>query len=54
MEYINGQSLQDKLNRHGHLELKEILRIGQQIAAGWPPPMVSTNGRYTSSGKVWL
>ena len=34
MECINGQSLQEKIDRAGHLELKEILRIGQQVAAG--------------------
>src|SRR5262245_1966977 len=34
MEYIDGQSLQAKIDRDGHLQLKEILRIGQQIAAG--------------------
>lgn len=34
MECIDGQSLQDKINRVGHLEIKEILRIGSQIASG--------------------
>ena len=34
MEYIVGQSLQDKLDSAGSLELKEILRIGRQIAEG--------------------
>src|SRR5262245_16346083 len=34
MECIEGQSLQERLNRSGPLELKEILRTGQQIAAG--------------------
>jgi len=34
MEFIDGQSLQEKIDRQGQLELKEILRIGQQIAAG--------------------
>jgi formylglycine-generating enzyme required for sulfatase activity/serine/threonine protein kinase len=34
MEYIAGQSLQEKIDREGHLKLVEILRIGQQIAAG--------------------
>jgi len=34
MECINGQSLEEKIDRCGHLELKEILRIGAQIAAG--------------------
>ncbi|MHC4405351.1 MAG: WD40 repeat domain-containing serine/threonine protein kinase, partial [Planctomycetota bacterium] len=34
MEYVDGLSLQDKIERVGHLELKEILRIGVQIAGG--------------------
>lgn len=34
MEYIDGQSLQQKIDEQGPLELKEILRIGRQIAAG--------------------
>ena len=34
MEYIHGPSLQEKLDRTGPLELKEILRIGMQAAAG--------------------
>ena len=34
MEFIDGPSLEQKMNRKGHLELKEILRIGRQIAAG--------------------
>jgi len=34
MEYISGQSLQDKIERGGMLELEEILRIGLQIASG--------------------
>ena len=34
MEFIDGQSLHEKIDRQGQLELKEILRIGQQIAAG--------------------
>lgn len=34
MECVSGQSLQDKLDRHGPLELKEILRIGTQVASG--------------------
>ena len=32
MEYVAGQTLQEKLSRSGPLELKEILRIGHQIA----------------------
>jgi WD40 repeat protein/serine/threonine protein kinase len=34
MEYISGQSLQDRLNLAGPLELREILRIGMQTATG--------------------
>ena len=34
MEFIDGLSLQEKIDRCGHLEVKEILRIGAQIAAG--------------------
>jgi len=34
MQYIHGCTLQDKLDRAGPLELKEILRIGMQIASG--------------------
>ena len=34
MEFIHGESLERKIDREGHLELKEILRIGRQIAAG--------------------
>ncbi|HEV3257931.1 MAG TPA: serine/threonine-protein kinase, partial [Gemmataceae bacterium] len=34
MEFVNGISLQDRLDRDGPLELKEILRIGMQTATG--------------------
>ncbi len=34
MEYVNGRSLQERLDQSGPLELKEILRIGMQTAAG--------------------
>jgi eukaryotic-like serine/threonine-protein kinase len=34
MAYIPGQSLQQRLDRSGPLELKEVLRIGMQAAAG--------------------
>jgi serine/threonine protein kinase len=34
MGYINGQTLQQKLDRCGPLPVKEILRIGTQTAAG--------------------
>jgi uncharacterized protein (TIGR03067 family) len=34
MQYIDGMSLQDRIDRVGALELKEILRIGAQAASG--------------------
>ena len=34
MQFVDGVSLQDKLNKTGPLELREILRIGLQIASG--------------------
>lgn len=34
MEFISGQSLQDKIDRVGALRLAEILRIGMQAASG--------------------
>ncbi len=34
MEYIAGQSLQQKIDARGPLEVREILRIGSQIAFG--------------------
>jgi serine/threonine-protein kinase len=34
MQLVAGQSLQDKLDRQGAFEVKEILRIGLQIAEG--------------------
>ncbi|QDU36702.1 Serine/threonine-protein kinase PknB [Maioricimonas rarisocia] len=34
MEYIDGQSLQQKIDREGALDVKSILRIGMQTAAG--------------------
>jgi serine/threonine-protein kinase len=34
MEYIVGVSLEDRIQRSGHLRLEEILRIGMQAAAG--------------------
>jgi len=34
MEFIDGVSLKQKIDRQGQLGLKEILRIGQQIATG--------------------
>jgi serine/threonine protein kinase len=34
MECIDGISLQDKIDKHGSLGVKEILRIGMQIAEG--------------------
>jgi len=34
MEYIEGIALQDKIDKHGALGMKEILRIGMQMAEG--------------------
>jgi Tol biopolymer transport system component len=34
MQFIDGQTLQQKIEREGALELKHILRIGSQAAAG--------------------
>src|SRR5436189_124625 len=34
MQFVAGLSLQEKLDQAGPLELKEILRIGMQVAAG--------------------
>jgi formylglycine-generating enzyme required for sulfatase activity len=34
MEYVDGPSLQEKIDRDGPLPLDEILRIGRQIACG--------------------
>ena len=34
MPFIAGKSLQDRLDRDGPLEVKEVLRIGMQAAAG--------------------
>ncbi len=34
MEYIVGVSLEDRIQRTGHLRLEEVLRIGMQIASG--------------------
>ena len=34
MEFIDGQSLQEKIDRQGALDLREILRIGMQAASG--------------------
>src|SRR5262249_59850413 len=34
MEYIDGVSLQDKIDKHGPLGVRENLRIGMQIAEG--------------------
>src|SRR5205823_3462976 len=34
MEFVNGLSLQERLDRSGPLELQEVLRIGLQTAAG--------------------
>ncbi len=34
MEFIEGQTLQQKIDREGALPLKQVLRIGSQMAAG--------------------
>lgn len=34
MEFIDGQTLQDKLGENGPLEVTEVLYLGQQIASG--------------------
>jgi formylglycine-generating enzyme required for sulfatase activity len=34
MEYIAGKTLQDRLDGNGPLDLKEVLRIGRQVADG--------------------
>lgn len=34
MQYVSGKSLQERIERTGPLELKEILRIGMQAASG--------------------
>ncbi|REJ90099.1 MAG: hypothetical protein DWQ34_18090 [Planctomycetota bacterium] len=34
MEYVAGQTLQRRLDEHGPLDIKDVLRIGQQIANG--------------------
>jgi 2-keto-4-pentenoate hydratase len=34
MEYVAGETLQQRLNRTGPLDLPEVLRLGRQIAAG--------------------
>src|SRR5262245_9781302 len=34
MEYVNGQTLQQKLDRSGPLSVQEVLRIGHQVASG--------------------
>lgn len=34
MQYVPGRTLQDRLDRQGPLEVKEILRIGMQAASG--------------------
>jgi serine/threonine protein kinase len=34
MEYVAGQTLQEMLDQTGPLDVREALRIGQQIASG--------------------
>ncbi|MCA9089219.1 MAG: SUMF1/EgtB/PvdO family nonheme iron enzyme [Planctomycetaceae bacterium] len=34
MEYISGKTLEQRMDGHGPLEIPDVLRIGQQVAAG--------------------
>lgn len=34
MQYVSGESLQDRIDREGPLKLEQILRIGMQVADG--------------------
>jgi eukaryotic-like serine/threonine-protein kinase len=34
MEYISGETLQQRMDGHGPLEVPDVLRIGQQVASG--------------------
>ncbi len=34
MQFVSGESLQARIDRHGPLELCEILRIAMQVADG--------------------
>jgi len=34
MEYISGKTLQQRMDEHGPLDVPEVVRIGQQVAAG--------------------
>ena len=42
MEMVDGQSLQQKIDATGALDVKSILRIGMQAAAGLSAPPAST------------
>ncbi len=52
MQFIDGESLQDRLDRCGPLDVEDIVRLGLQIAWGWPPPtrrgsFIATSSRPT-------
>lgn len=34
MPYVRGDSLQKRLNEHGQMSIREVLRVGAQVAAG--------------------
>jgi hypothetical protein len=38
MEFIPGETLQQRLDRVGPVEPAEVVRVGRQIAEGWLPP----------------
>ncbi len=42
MEFIPGETLQQRLDRVGPVEPAEVVRVGRQIAEGWPRPMRAT------------
>lgn len=63
MEFIDGQTLQQKIDHQGQLELKEILRIGRQVAAGLAAAheqglmsdrKIRTDRRILSIDKFWF
>ena len=40
MQFIDGMSLQERLDKTGPLQLQEILRIGMQTASGYAPTAI--------------
>jgi len=38
MEFIPGETLQQRLDRTGPLDVPEVLRIGGRSPRDWPPP----------------